>query len=83
MATFNAMPAMQSGANAGDAMGMTSAQMPGNGMGMEGFGHEMNFDESMLYVLQPGGARPPLPFRPRAAPSRCACLACQTFGHRD
>jgi hypothetical protein len=48
MATFNSMPPMQSGASPNDAMGLNHAAMPGNGLGIEGFDQEINFDESML-----------------------------------
>lgn len=62
MATYTAMPALSSGATpTGDAMGLNGA---GHGLGIEGFDQDLNFDDSILYVLKP---TPPL------------CFACAFF----
>ena len=49
MATFNSMPAMQSGPSPGETLGLNAAMAASTtGLGIEGFEHELNFDESML-----------------------------------
>ncbi|KAI0379020.1 p53-like transcription factor [Hypomontagnella monticulosa] len=60
MATFNSMPALQSSASPGDAMGLNG--MSGSGLGIEPFEPDLNFDESMLENVN--GNLPPLPFTP-------------------
>ncbi|KAI1374493.1 p53-like transcription factor [Hypoxylon crocopeplum] len=60
MATFNSMPALQSGASPGDAMGLNG--MSGSGLGIDTFDPDLNFDESMLDNVN--GSLPPLPFTP-------------------
>ncbi|KAL7621921.1 hypothetical protein AAE478_007421 [Parahypoxylon ruwenzoriense] len=60
MATFNSMPALQSGASPGDPMGLNA--MAGSGLGIDAFEPDLNFDESMLENVN--GSLPPLPFTP-------------------
>ncbi|OTB02169.1 hypothetical protein M426DRAFT_74761 [Hypoxylon sp. CI-4A] len=60
MATFNSMPALQSGASPGDAMGLNG--MSSSGLGIESFEPDLNFDETMLENVN--GNLPPLPFTP-------------------
>ncbi|OTA82233.1 hypothetical protein M434DRAFT_37218 [Hypoxylon sp. CO27-5] len=60
MATFNSMPALQSGASPGDAMGLNG--MSNSGLGIEPFEPDLNFDESLLENVN--GSLPPLPFTP-------------------
>lgn len=62
MATFNSLPTLSSGASPNDAMGL-NPQMTGNGLGIEGFDQELNFDESMLSDNVNGGIHG-LPFTP-------------------
>lgn len=53
MATYN-MPALSSGANPNDALGLNQPSMGsggppvGQGLGIDGFDQDMNFDESIL-----------------------------------
>lgn len=54
------MPALQTGASPGDAMGLNA--MSGSGLGMDGFEPDLNFDEAMLDNVS--GGLPPLPFTP-------------------
>ncbi|KAI1388015.1 p53-like transcription factor [Hypoxylon trugodes] len=60
MATFNSMPALQSGASPGDAMGLNN--MSSSGLNIDPFEPDLNFDESMLDNVN--GNLPPLPFTP-------------------
>lgn len=54
MATYN-MPALSSGTNPNDALGLNQVAMGngggpavGQGLGIDGFDQDMNFDESIL-----------------------------------
>ncbi|KAI5861364.1 p53-like transcription factor [Durotheca rogersii] len=58
MTTYNSMPALQSGASPGDAMGLNA--MSASGLGIDAFDPDLNFDESMLDNVN--GNLPPLPF---------------------
>ncbi|KAI1100094.1 p53-like transcription factor [Jackrogersella minutella] len=62
MATFNSMPALQSGPSSGDTMGLNSAMSGSGGLGIEPFEPDLKFDESMLENVN--GSLPPLPFTP-------------------
>ncbi|KAI4598195.1 hypothetical protein KJ359_003078 [Pestalotiopsis sp. 9143b] len=68
MATYN-MPALSSGTNPNDALGLNQVAMGngggpavGQGLGIDGFDQDMNFDESILDNVN--GGLPAFPFNP-------------------
>lgn len=73
MAAFNSMPAMPSApAPPSDAMGMNHG--PPQAMAMDSFDPDLNFHDSLLYVVRP--FRWPLPAaRPQALPALTSALS--------